>query len=729
MAKGVAAASSQIWLSTRRRPANRPRRNRRQRPPSTFHECLPAALHTRCTQLDDGTVCQLTLHLTECNRLLQSLRMELREVIIGSVAGRLHLAMVEENCPFFYSSNECSKQVKKSAAAFLLRLLRQHRCIVAADVNVEIARRPLLLNAIQESWNVRKISVIAAGMTSWLANCVRRLVVSRRHTLEELAVNCTDAENSARRVLANVVRGHGYILRVKTLDLSQADMNQLSAQELISGLGKNKAIKELTVDNSIFTCGLQNAGEDFTRYLRLRKPKLKKLNITQTRNCRSLALKSLTAAVTRLNYLEEVNVYAWTMASKLTEKFSLVAQKCALRTLRIERKTSNGEFMTDAEQPISRWLQALQTNTTLQELVIHLSCFAADDCVEFLRAVAGNKTLSKVTVGTILPRGRVTDMCELIRGKDMAGRLSIREWIISPEDVEALPSLPEVTSVRLCSDRFQNAVSFESAFHVISACNNVTTLYVDIQQLCSNGGHETAMPEYISAAVLLKDLTMVQSGHTHCEHEPQEDCPRSRLVMALCSNTTVERIHLVNLWLKNDEVETLASWVSCSIRLYEMSLDLHDSDYEHMARCLSLGLAGNYTVMNINLGLKSEYTTAINHVTTRNANLLSQAARFVAGQRETGLVPALDLMARHPLLVGRVQKLTAVGAAEATVMIRRSLNLRMHTELHAFMRIVGVVKNLVVCFKRADGRVQLDSLNDECWFRIRHYLKVTDVLS
>ncbi|KAH6938926.1 hypothetical protein HPB50_014862 [Hyalomma asiaticum] len=273
---------------------------------------------------------------------------------------------------FTAAKSAASKQVKNSAAAFLHRLLRQHRCIVAADVNAEIARRPLLLNAIQESGNVKKISVIAARTTSWQANCVRRLVVSRRDTLEEVAVDCGCAENFARRVLANVVRDDGYILHVKTLDLSQANMNQLSAQKLISGLGKNKAIKELTVDNSIVTCGLQNAGEDFTRYLRLRKPKLNKLNITQTRNCRSLALKSLTAAVTRLNYLEEVNVYVWTMASKLTEKFSLVAQKCALRALRIERKTSNGEFMTDAEQPITRWLQALRTSTTLQELMIHL---------------------------------------------------------------------------------------------------------------------------------------------------------------------------------------------------------------------------------------------------------------------------------------------------------------------------------------------------------------------
>ncbi|KAH6938925.1 hypothetical protein HPB50_014861 [Hyalomma asiaticum] len=95
----------------------------------------------------------------------------------------------------------------------------------------------------------------------------------------------------------------------------------------------------------------------------------------------------------------------------------------------------------------------------------------------------------------------------------MADRLSIRQWIMSPEGAEVLPDLPQVTSVRACSYRFQIPSGFESAFHIIAACSHVTTQYVDIKHLCSNSGDETAMPDYIAAAVLLKDVTIVQSGY------------------------------------------------------------------------------------------------------------------------------------------------------------------------------------------------------------------------
>ncbi|KAL1425510.1 hypothetical protein MTO96_019114 [Rhipicephalus appendiculatus] len=107
--------------------------------------------------------------------------------------------------------------------------------------------------------------------------------------------------------------------------------------------------------------------------------------------------------------------------------------------------------------------------------------------------------------------------------------------------------------------------------------------------------------------------------------------------------------------------------------------------------------------------------------------MLAQAARFVNGQHDTGLVRALELMARHPLLVERVQEMSSVGADDAATMIRRSLNLSMHTELNGFMRIAGVVRHQVHFFERTDGRVQLDSLNEYCWLRIRQYLKVADV--
>ncbi|KAL1425511.1 hypothetical protein MTO96_019115 [Rhipicephalus appendiculatus] len=82
--------------------------------------------------------------------------------------------------------------------------------------------------------------------------------------------------------------------------------------------------------------------------------------------------------------------------------------------------------MKDDDQPVSRWLQSLQTNNTLEVLAINLSCFAADDCLLFLEAVATNNNLTEVNVDTIMPRGRVAEICELIRSEELVDRLFIR---------------------------------------------------------------------------------------------------------------------------------------------------------------------------------------------------------------------------------------------------------------------------------------------------------------
>ncbi|KAH7944449.1 hypothetical protein HPB52_019818 [Rhipicephalus sanguineus] len=48
--------------------------------------------------------------------------------------------------------------------------------------------------------------------------------------------------------------------------------------------------------------------------------------------------------------------------------------------------------------------------------------------------------------------------------------------------------------------------------------------------------------------------------------------------------------------------------------------------------------------------------------------------------------------------------------------------------IHEFMRLAGVVKERVTCQLREDGRKQLDDLNEDCWWHVRRYLMLDDVL-
>ncbi|KAH7961937.1 hypothetical protein HPB52_013618 [Rhipicephalus sanguineus] len=307
------------------------------------------------------------------------------------------------------------------------------------------------------------------------------------------------------------------------------------------------------------------------------------------------------------------------------------------------------------------------------------------------------------------------DICELIRGKDLVDRLFIRQWILGPQDVSALAGLPEVTSLRLRCGLFEVPSTFELAFHVAAACDHVTTLHVDLEELCGDGWYQTAMSDYIGAAAVLKDFTILHSRNNPCRHESEEDCAKARLVKALCSNESLEKICLKNLGLKRDELEAFANWVASSRRLHTNSEE-RSCEYKHLPRCLSRSLVDNYMALDTatDYGCSSE-------------DAVAQAARFTNGHHDTGLFLAFELMARHPLLVERVQEMSSVSVDEAASMIRRSHMLRMHTELHGFMRIAGVVWHQMQCLEHTDGRVQLDSLNEYCWLHIRQYLKVADV--
>lgn len=47
--------------------------------------------------------------------------------------------------------------------------------------------------------------------------------------------------------------------------------------------------------------------------------------------------------------------------------------------------------------------------------------------------------------------------------------------------------------------------------------------------------------------------------------------------------------------------------------------------------------------------------------------------------------------------------------------------------VHDFMRLVGVVRERVVCHPRKDGRPQLDDLNDDCWRLVRRHVTLANV--
>ncbi|KAL1443094.1 hypothetical protein MTO96_046120, partial [Rhipicephalus appendiculatus] len=86
---------------------------------------------------------------------------------------------------------------------------------------------------------------------------------------------------------------------------------------------------------------------------------------------------------------------------------------------------------------------------------------------------------------------------------------------------------------------------------------------------------------------------------------------------------------------------------------------------------------------------------------------------------------ALERVARCPCLLDDVARSAKLNRAELAVLVRDRL---MQTKsMDGFMRLVGVVKERVVCHPADNGRMQLDDLNEDCWSLVRRYLATDDV--
>ncbi|KAH8034673.1 hypothetical protein HPB51_000315 [Rhipicephalus microplus] len=117
---------------------------------------------------------------------------------------------------------------------------------------------------------------------------------------------------------------------------------------------------------------------------------------------------------------------------------------------------------------------------------------------------------------------------------------------------------------------------------------------------------------------------------------------------------------------------------------------------------------------------------AVRHLRGRNSGLLAAAAAF---SRATDLHRYSDAALEcicHAELLEDLAELANVSAAEIGGMTRR--HLRRVTSLDDYMRIMGVVKERVVCLPRGDGRMQLDDLCEDCWEMVRRFLMLDDVV-
>ncbi|KAH6921585.1 hypothetical protein HPB50_002479 [Hyalomma asiaticum] len=117
---------------------------------------------------------------------------------------------------------------------------------------------------------------------------------------------------------------------------------------------------------------------------------------------------------------------------------------------------------------------------------------------------------------------------------------------------------------------------------------------------------------------------------------------------------------------------------------------------------------------------------AVQETTWRNFGFVVRAGRVKRASRfDRYVTGALERVVRYPSLLDEVSRRSGINREQLEVLMRGRL--KKTKSMDGFMRATGVVKERVICHPASDGRMQLDELNEDCWYLVRRYLTADDV--
>ncbi|KAH6940054.1 hypothetical protein HPB50_024577 [Hyalomma asiaticum] len=688
-----------------------------------------------CTRTDESRVCQVFRHLSEYNRVLWHLGVQLRELDAADV-GNLQLVSIRE-IQWASPGNRRLAEFQLIAGDLLDFLLNSHKCIAGIELDCFIASNVSLLKAVRKSPSLRRVRVhgeliFQERLLENMCNTMRSL-----NKIEHLEL-CTPSAYPLNYILFSVVGLLRPGARLTSLDVTQLQVNNMYTKMLVDALFQNATITNLAIGACIFSSGTQGSAHKFAEYLAKEKPTLRKLTVRAHHSVDRVGLKLVVRAIPHASVLEELIADLRLMEPEEMAFFAeAIEQSHSVRSLTVRRSNCCERFMTAyLDQLMLRrsrtsamlpWLSALSKNSTLSELAMDLQGFGVSECCEFFCAVAASNTLQRVIVRNITVEKDLREIFSKADISRLSRKVVIDDLHVRPLNIPALPECVLVTTVTLSYNHIETVDELRSALGVLMNCPHITSLGVHtLSDMYDDNVHKD-IAAYIRTASRLKifDLRLPVGFHMYAAR-PRSESP---LIKALASNTNLQKISL-RMSLSRKDCHTLALAALRIPTLSELSLVSCGYGFsESFIPWFVHGMTSNFNLLHVELPDCGGYDAEkiiVQDVTRRNRSLVSRAARFVMGERDPFCACALEPVYGHPKLIDLVEAKTGVDTTEAIAMMKRALS--SIQGLDEYMRLSGVVKHNVQCLGRRDGGTQLVDLNEYCWLHIRNYLTLEDVV-
>ncbi|KAH7964841.1 hypothetical protein HPB49_001862 [Dermacentor silvarum] len=641
-----------------------------------------------CTAAEDRT-CYIVRKLSVWNEFLCQSRLELRE----SSGPRGQLSLISFEKPW---SQLPARQQMQQAMTLACGLLNTHRCVATLDISImmEPSKIARFADALQGNAFVKVLRFRDPRFASRKTQEDICKLISSLPRLEEL--ECTTVWKcpvTFREVLSRLLRTTTCL---EALRLPMVCIKIHGAEGFLEALGKNRTLKELSLDESFICEASLSHRTGFAEYLKntTTLTTLTILACNKTQDSLIWILKGLLGN----NTVAELNLTNFIID---TESAMLMPTVFAKNTTL--RKFSMISTMQDREMHddiiYDHWLKALTENETMTVVRLPICAGKLDQWESLIRALPTKVNFRLTIEWNVTYYHLLPNICSALREAG-AEKQVFFETNFPPDSADML-EYTGFSEIYACL-RSDTVSEFSRIMHRLPSANHVTSVQLGIAKHTMNSLMSTLIANYIRGSVTLKNLHLILFS------DPSLYVPRTcwtDIVTSLSQNVSVKELHVEVPDMEEQDTEVLARTVKSSKNMQRVYFVPESS---HVActffKVLSKGIAENRTLLSVVV----------------DASLDDKQAA-----KEWACAEALESACLHPALPEQVAELSSVSEVDALVKIRDAvISLQ---DMHNFMRLAGVVRKRVSCHRSEDGGAQLSDLNEDCWREVRRYLTFADI--
>ncbi|KAH7950128.1 hypothetical protein HPB49_019814 [Dermacentor silvarum] len=375
------------------------------------------------------------------------------------------------------------------------------------------------------------------------------------------------------------------------------------------------------------------------------------------------------------------------------------------------------------------WLNVLWKTSGLQELGIYLPGMDEAECRTLFRAVANNEALQKMVLQEVplianrLGSSNLMVLSKIIQEVSLGDRVHLMNLLVTFENAPEILASAQFLTVNFNSLRINFGAQRDldlsrTCCEALTSRGTLTSIPV-----CCEFIYQAAFGTLLEWMAQSSTLTPVEI--IACDHAGTESfcgfCVDMYgwVVSALSKNANIAKVSLVGVKVQSKHLDML--WYSAY--KHRNLIELHLAP-----NCRDVGAC----IPNPSISRSMESYVAswkeLRQLMRKNAARVSEAAMFVLGEDTRKGARLIESLHDHPRLLELVRKGAGATEAEAQEMAQRAMRSVRDCSLRDYMTLTGVVKEKVKRLDPNSKEVHLVDLLDDCWFYVRRYLKITDVV-